>query len=239
MTGSSFNKTKLNFIIDAFLLLDFSAIIGLGLMIKYVLITGEQKKEFFGINFEQTFLGLNRHGWGNIHLYLGFILLGLLILHFVFHWSLIVAMFTKFFWNFGLKKVVAVGFLSICLFLIIAPLFIQPVNGEIEGKHINSERGQGAQYPGTLQIVTYNGKESFKSHSIKEGEREPDIRGYMSIAEVCANFNIPSEYFKKKIGIPATTPNNTSLSVLRKQRGIRMSEIENLIIEFKNQNRIN
>ena len=232
-----YNKTKLNFVMDALLFLDFSAMIGIGLMIKYVLLTGEQKKEIFGVNFEQTFLGLNRHGWGNIHLYLGFIFLGLILLHIIIHWSLIVAMFKKFFERFRMKKSIAFLFTSVCFLLIVVPLFILPVNGKMGNEQSDIEHEN--QLP-SENFHKKNTKDKISQNEFNTEAREETkltIRGYMSIADVCTNFNIPSEYLKEKIGVSSVISNNTALSTLRKQYGIKMREIKNIIIKYTNQHK--
>jgi hypothetical protein len=228
-----YNKSNINFFIDALLLLVFSAIIGIGLMIKYVLLTGEQKREIFGANIEQTFWGLDRHGWGDIHLYLGFASAALLLLHIIFHWSMIVAMFKKFFENIKLKNAIAIIFLSLCLFLTISPLLIQPKNGGIESKHIDMEPNAAYSDKDAANNIA---EAKTKNEAVPEvhKERVLNIRGYMSIAEVCKNYKVPAKHFKEKLGVPASTPDNTVLSILRKQYGIKMSDIEKVIIAYSN-----
>ena len=136
MEKRKINKTKLNFIIDILLLLVMSAIAGIGFLIKYVLLTGEQKWIKFGANIDQTFLGLDRHGWGYIHLVLGFICIGLLILHIVFHWKPIVSMYKHYFNRLKRKNLITTIFLVFCLLLIVIPFFVKP-------KNLDSVRGQG------------------------------------------------------------------------------------------------
>ncbi|MBN2411354.1 DUF4405 domain-containing protein [candidate division KSB1 bacterium] len=129
------NKTKINFIIDVLLLLIMSAIAGIGFLIKYVLLTGEQKWIKFGANIDQTLFGLDRHGWGYIHLVLGFICIGLLILHIIFHWKMIVCMFGHLLKPSTWRNAVSTIFLLICLVLIFIPLFLTPKNIGIESGH--------------------------------------------------------------------------------------------------------
>ena len=226
-------KSNTNFIIDILLLLVSAGIVGIGFLIKYVLLTGEQKRKIFGANIEQTFLGLDRHGWGDIHLYLGFTFLILLLLHIVFHWSMIVAMFGKFFGNMRLKKTLTAVFLFVCFLMVSAPFFIEPKNGTDESKHANSAQGEiksdASFEKGANDIAGNSGENKVVHESHKEGGL--DIRGYMSIEEVCKNYNIPAKRLKDKLGVPVSTQDNTPLSVLRKQYGIKMSTVEEIIIE--------
>ena len=65
-----------------------SVIIGTGFLIKYTLISGQERWDVYGRKVELYLLGLDRHQWGMIHLILGFVLMGLLIAHIVFHWKI-------------------------------------------------------------------------------------------------------------------------------------------------------
>ena len=83
-------NAKLNLVIDAIMLVDMMALIGVGLLNKYVLITGQQKWEKYGENLEFYLWGFDRHGWNRIHFILGLILFGLLVLHIWFHWNMVI-----------------------------------------------------------------------------------------------------------------------------------------------------
>ena len=65
------------------------ALIGVGLLNRYVLLTGQQKWEKYGENLEFDLWGFDRHDWNYIHFLLGLILFGLLVFHIWFHWKLI------------------------------------------------------------------------------------------------------------------------------------------------------
>lgn len=71
--------------IDALLFIDMCSIAVIGLLMAFVIPSGGQRR------FEERyFLGLHRHEWGDIHLYLSLLLLGLLGLHLWFNWTWIV-----------------------------------------------------------------------------------------------------------------------------------------------------
>lgn len=86
-------RNKLNFIIDALMFVAFAAIIFIGLMLGFVIPTGE-------VPAPQKYLwGLHRHDWGNIHLYLSLSLIALFIVHIILHWSWIKATAKKYLGN--------------------------------------------------------------------------------------------------------------------------------------------
>ena len=88
-------KNRLNFIIDVIMLLVMVVILSIGLLVKYMLPTGQEKWELYGENREFLFMNLDRHQWGEIHYLLGIVLIALLILHILLHWKQIVCIYTQ------------------------------------------------------------------------------------------------------------------------------------------------
>jgi hypothetical protein len=131
-------KHTLNFAINAIMTLCMSAIIGTGFLIKYTLISGQERWKIYGENTELYFLGLARHQWGMIHLVLGFVLFGLLIVHIVLHRKIVTNVYHKIIKIPILKKVVALSFIIICLLLILLPLIVKP-------RITTIEKGKGRQ----------------------------------------------------------------------------------------------
>ncbi len=103
-----------------------SAIIGIGFLIKYTLISGQERWDVYGRNVELYLLGMDRHQWGMIHLILGLVLLGLLIIHIFLHWKVVVSVYKKIIKEPLTKKIVALFFIALCTILILVPFFIEP-----------------------------------------------------------------------------------------------------------------
>jgi hypothetical protein len=57
-----------------------TAMAGVSLLIKYILIPGCEAWSKNGRQIELTWLGLDRQGWGEVQMYLSFLLLGLILL---------------------------------------------------------------------------------------------------------------------------------------------------------------
>jgi hypothetical protein len=91
LTGNT--KTKLTISIDIVLFILLVSTVGIGFLMKFVLVPGQVRNEIYGNNVNLEFLGLTRHEWGSIHLIISIIFLSLLILHIIFHWKLIVSFF--------------------------------------------------------------------------------------------------------------------------------------------------
>jgi hypothetical protein len=106
------NKNPLKFIIDLMLFVDILSISIIGLILAFIIPRGGQKQS------GSLFLGLARHDWGDIHLYLSLILLFLIVLHITLNWSWVVHMTKKYFEKNWILVLSALPIISIILLLI-------------------------------------------------------------------------------------------------------------------------
>ncbi len=231
-------KSKLNLVIDILLLLLMAANAGIGFIMKFRLISGQEKWEKYGANPDTSLLGFDRHEWGNVHLILGFILIALLVLHIWLHWNMIICIYKKLIKNRGLQVFVTIIVSFIVLFFLIAPFVfnvkidgIQDKQGYYkshlheknidnplkEGRALNKENKQA---PGLKSI---DHKKDHKANS------ELEIKGFMSITDVSTKFNIPADKIKKHLGIPLSTSNSKRLGNLRKTYNFKMSDLRDFI----------
>ncbi len=134
------DKGKLNFWIDAVMFLCMAAIAGIGFLMKYVLIPGKEAWALYGKKVELSWLGLDRHAWGTVHLFMAFLLLGLLLLHILLHWQLIIGLFHKCIPLKNLRDEAAIVFVILCAALLFFPFFIQP---GVEDSEPGKGRGRG------------------------------------------------------------------------------------------------
>jgi hypothetical protein len=101
-------------------------LIGIGILMKYVLISGQLRWLVYGDNMELTFLGLDRHQWGTIHLVLGAALFVLLVLHIIFHWKTIKCFFRRYIATLHVRSIVSVVTVLLFILLAIFPAFVTP-----------------------------------------------------------------------------------------------------------------
>lgn len=132
------DRSKLNLVIDALMMLCMTAIAGLGFLMKWVLPPGPDRRLKYGRDVDVFLFGIDRHEWGKVHLLIGFVLLGLLMLHIILHWSQIVAYYRRLVAGPTARWVLALVFALVCLFLIAFPLLVTPQVTEGGGHH-----GQG------------------------------------------------------------------------------------------------
>jgi len=139
------DKTKLNFVIDALMFLCLMGLTGLGFLMKYVLLPGRAAWAKYGRNVELTWLGWNRHDWGEIHFYLALIMLGVLVIHIILHWQMILGLLARLLPDPRTRTRVAFAFLIITVLLLFFPFLITP-NVQEKGAG-GGGRGRGGAAP--------------------------------------------------------------------------------------------
>jgi hypothetical protein len=149
-----FDKSKTNFVIDALMFLCMMAMVGIGFLMKFVLIPGKDRWVIYGRNVELYSFGMDRHQWGTVHLILGFILLGLLVLHIILHWKMILHLYRCLIQSHIARRIIASLFIIVCVILLISPLILKPEvqelgRGEGRGRHgYVEERQESGEHPG-------------------------------------------------------------------------------------------
>jgi len=145
MREGSMDKSKLNFIISALMFLCLTAMAGLGFLMKYVLVPGRKAMAQYGRPVELTFLGWDRHDWGDLHSYLAFALLGLLALHLILHWKKLLGLYERLIPSPRMRTRLALAFLIICVLLAYFPFLITPQMEEKggRGRRLRSEMEAG------------------------------------------------------------------------------------------------
>jgi hypothetical protein len=131
------DKPKINLTIDTIMFVVLMAIVGIGFLMKYVLVPGYIRNLMYDGNINLYFLGLNRHGWGSIHLWLSFLLLFLLAFHIILHWKMIVCIFQRMVPIKRWRIVISVIIVGIGLFMALFPFLIKPKQLLREPRHRN------------------------------------------------------------------------------------------------------
>ena len=126
------SKSKVNFVIDALMFLCMMWIVGIGLLMKLVLVPGKERWVKYGRGVDLSLLGMDRHQWGTIHLIMGLVLLGLLALHVLLHWKAILSVYQRLIDNRKTRRTIAFAFIIVCLFWTILLFIVKPEVQEIE-----------------------------------------------------------------------------------------------------------
>jgi len=168
-------------------------------------------ERFYGRSVELLWLGMDRHEWGTIHLSIGFMLLGLLALHIVLHWKVIVGLFQKMVGNQKARRLIVPAFVVASLLLLIVPLAVKPEIQEMErGRH--SLTGPEENVLGRVGCL-----EDVPHDTGHRADGPMEIRGFMTLAEVSEKCNVSTQCLKTHMGIPVSVPDMEKLGRLKKE----------------------
>ena len=230
-----------------------AALTGMGLLIKYVLMSGADRWEKYGENLNLSFWGLDRHQWGAIHLIIALIIITLIILHIILHWKLVVCIYKRIFVN-KITRIFFTIFLSIIFILFIIFPFI--INVEINkfdngnGQHsliIHNNEGEKSELHLETENkkqkneITNKSKKTTQEHNYSDEKHNSEdhcknsnieIKGSMTLFEVSEKYNISANYIKQKLDIPVSTSNNERLGRLKKVYDFSMGDIEKIIDKY-------
>jgi len=235
------NRNKTNFYIDLIMFVLMGALIGIGILIKYVLISGQQQWELFGQNMELTFLGLDRHQWGSIHLIIGGVLVFLLLLHLILHWNMIKCLFKKCVEPVGKRRLVSI--LSVLLFVVFAafPVLVSPKKQAIEkGQGRNVLENMGVDLNDSIRIRLKQPKDIESGELDMEVERKNrkddiEVRGSMTLQDVSSTYRVELETLKRELALPDYVSSGDRLGILRKEYGFSMGDVKTVILQHGEQ----
>lgn len=180
------NKNKLNIIIDSVMFVFLMAVAAIGLLMKFVLINGQQRWLEFGENVNITLFGLDRHEWGTIHLIMSLVLFVFLVLHLVLRWNNIVCIYKKLTPNLKISIIVATTFIILCLLLLSTPFLFNPqINEDGRGNRHQISRHS------SVMMNDFSSINKKKTYSDKNTEKERKYKNRK-------NYNNSENYRKQK-----------------------------------------
>lgn len=249
-------KAKLNIVIDTIMLILMMAVAGLGFLIKFVLLPGFKTKAMYGQNIELTFLNLDRHQWGSIHLLLSIILVSLIILHIILHWNMIVCIYKKLFPKRPVRVIFSTGIIFTGIFFAVSPFLVEPSQqilepgyrqrlsqSNISGINHMETTGQPIELPANQQTGkknSGNGEAAIASPPKKSHEKKPklrknehkdfevDIDGKMTLDQACDKYNVSIASVAAEIGVPVSK-SEYRLGWLRKRYQFQMNDVRAVI----------
>lgn len=234
---SAKNRNKLNFYIDIVMFIVMGALIGIGILIKFVLIPGQERWLVYGDNMVLTFWGLDRHQWGTIHLILGGTLFVLLILHIIFHWKTIKCFFRRYIATLAERSVVAAVAVVLFVLLAIFPVFVTPEKEPLDrGEGRRMLENMDVELSDSIRIKLKKPKKLESGDLEMEIERrqpksEIDIRGSMTLEEVVKTYGIPLSRLKKELDLPEDVAASERLGRLKKRYNFTMGDVKTVVME--------
>jgi hypothetical protein len=198
-------KTDLRFYVDAFLFISIVGIVLIGFLLGFVLPEGPAASED-----SKYFLGLHRHAWGDIHLYLGVAFTVLAALHVILGWSWVKGKARQLFrrgWKAALVSVPVLAFFVLFFFWSLS----------LSDTDQYADYGRGAA---TGQAV---------EEAVADGEVL--VTGQVTLADLEESTGIPTGELSESLGLPAEVPSDERLGRLKQKYPFTMDEVRDVVTD--------
>ncbi len=223
-------RTNVNFLVDALALVALVFLTATGAVIRYVLPSGSGNT--------RALWGLDRHGWGHVHVWIAIAFCVAMVVHLALHWGWITCVVR---WDTrGRSK----GRVVLTLIAVIALLALAaaPFFGTVEEIEAGRWGGRGGEGEGRAR--DYEGGPVEHESGDTEHERggtEPDtgdtenrgedhtIHGSMTLRDVQELTGVPVEHIITTLRLPADVPRDERLGRLRRSHGFEIDDIRRIV----------
>lgn len=222
-------KPTQNLIVDAAAFVALALMLGTGFLLRYVLPPGSGSAvgaHGTGAREYLTVWGLSRHEWGDVHYWVSLILMALLALHLVLHWSWISSM-VRGRSREGSGRRVALGVLGLVgvIALVAAPL-LSPVEQQ--------QRQPGRTAPLAAPDTTAatgdaDGPTRGRYHRIRDVAEFIDAQ--TTLAEAAARCGADAAAFRRRFGLPHDEPLRSRLGRLEGAGLVTVEEVRRACAE--------
>ncbi|MGD2246187.1 MAG: DUF4405 domain-containing protein [Candidatus Aminicenantes bacterium] len=216
-------KIDWQYLVDTLLFLCIVGIIFIGFLMGFFLPKGPSAPES-----AKYFLGLHRHQWGNIHLYLSIAFAALVIIHLILSWKWIKNKARQLFkggWSAALILTAVVSLLILILFWAFYP--------RIPGAYDDYGVRAGAKAKQT-QLT----EEGFPVHEekiyLEDGTVAIVITGQTTLKQVEKITGIPAKDIIDKLRLPANVSLDEPFGRLRKQYPFTIQDVRDAVTEILN-----
>ncbi len=191
------SRSTLNFVVDAVAFAAFLFLASTGILIHVVLPPGS--------GHFSVLWGMDRHEWGEMHLWLATILIVLMVLHLLLHWSWVVSMIA----GSPARRSTARSALAVVALAVVVGVAVLPFFGRVEGK---SENGDAAP-PHRMRGAEPSEESTY------------EIDGSMTLLEVQDRTGVRAEVILQELGLPGDAPTDERLGRLRKKYGFEIHDV--------------
>lgn len=201
-------NSTLKYLVDTLMFISMSGIIFIGILMAFFLAEGPVKNEA-----AKYFLGLHRHQWGHLHLYLSLVFTFFLILHLVLEWKWIKGTASKLFkgaWKLAVIGTCLLAVLVLVLFWVWTPKYAE--------SYSEFGRGQGQG------MLTSAGAFPHADPLQQEGEREGGLvlTGQMTLQDIEKITGLPAERIIESMHWSPKTRTDITLGWLKREIGFDM-----------------
>lgn len=202
-------KSTFNMVVDALALVVLAMLAGTGFLIAYKLPPGSGGGEGrFGAMHGSglSVLGLTRHGWGDVHLILAFVLAALIAVHLVSHWQWIRTMAkVEGGPSGGMRKAVMLVAALVSILFVVLPFLITPTRFSPAGRTPTETATPAVPSPASAEESDF-------------------LYGALTIDEVSRRTGLSTQRIADILGIEGSLNGDEKLGRLLRSHGINMQD---------------
>ncbi|MFC2165915.1 DUF4405 domain-containing protein [Acidobacteriota bacterium] len=207
-------KAGWQYLVDTLLFICMFGITFIGILMAFFLAEGPTALER-----DKYFMGLHRHQWGDIHLYLSLVFVFLVIVHLCLSWAWIKGKAKNLFKK-GWRTALILTVFGACLVLVIFWLFTPKYSQKYA--EYGARSGRVSDRPFVLEEL------------MDRDRGVLTLTGQMTLEEMEKITGIPPKAIIDELGLPSKTPRDETLGQLRKKYGFSMVELREIVTELMN-----
>lgn len=216
-------KTDWQYLVDTLLFLCIVGIIFIGFLMGLFLPQGPTAPES-----SKYFLGLHRHQWGNIHLYLSITFTALVIIHLILSWKWIKSKSRQIF-----KK----GWISVLIFTALASILVLTIFWALYPRYPGAYEDYGVR-AGSKAKRQHLSEEGLPIHEekifLEDGSIAIIIAGQTTLRQLEKTTGIPAKEIAENLGLPAKVSLDESFGRLRKRYPFTLQDVRDVVTEALN-----
>ncbi len=234
----SLKRTNVNFLVDALALVVLVFLAATGAIIRYVLPAGS--------GYGSAVWGLDRHGWGHAHFWIGIAFCVAMVVHLALHWGWITCVVG---WDTrGRSKGRAV--LALIAVIALLALAAAPFFGTVEeieegrwGGRGEERGGRGREYEGGSEDHESGDAEHESSSAGYEGAdaehlgEDHTVHGSMTLRDVQEVTGVPADHIIATLCLPADVPRDERLGRLRRSYGFEIDDVRRIVSSYGTEGR--
>jgi hypothetical protein len=227
-----FTRTDWKYLVDTLMFLCIVGIVLIGLLMGFVIPEGR-----LGPDQSKYFLGVHRHQWGDIHLYLSLAFTALVVVHIVLAWNWVKGkaqgLFGKL-WKAAIGLTVLAAIVVPLVFWLAAPKNDPAYAefGEGRGRQGNRVGEEDRVREGMAAETDTHGDKAIAGR-MESGSAEAVITGKMTLREVERATGVPAKDIAARLGLPADVSLDETLGRLRQAYAFEMQALRDIVAELR------
>ena len=225
------SRTDWKFAVDTLMFVTILGVVAIGVLMAFFIPEGR-----LGAGQSKYFLGLHRHQWGDIHLYLSLAFAIFAAIHIVLAWSWVRG---KASCIYGKSWKAAVGLTVLAAVLVPAVFWLVAPKNDPAYAEFGTGHGRGGAWAHEHDRIMPEPPAAEPGHEDRavagrmEASAEVVITGQMTLRELERVTGVPAADIAAKLGLPSDVARDETLGRLRRVHGFEMQALRDAVAELR------